>query len=208
MKKIAGRLRSGRLLTVAALFGIALIALVAVPFVASADEPANRGQRNQPTSVSQCLERVAREDPLRDEFLDELVNDAVISAEQAAEIDARLDEKHLGVCIGRVLYRPGNAVTATAEATGTEKREVLGAIVAGESLSEYANSRGVDDAALVDAIMAAPEAKAAELVAAGEVTQTEVDAVLARIESRVTEMIQKTDISPRRMGAEEGQPVG
>ena len=198
MQKIGNALTNGRLLTVAALFGVAIAALIAVPIVASADE--HQGSRrggHGPTTIEQCRDRVAAEDPRRDAFLDELVADAVISAEQAAEIDARMDAHQFDGCVARILFDRGTVIGATAEVTGTEPREVLGALVAGQSLSEYANSFGVEDVALLDAIMQVPEAKAAELVATGDITQEEVDSILGKIEERVGEFILKSDISPR-----------
>ena len=197
MQKFGTVLTSGRLLTVAALFGVALVALIAVPFVASADEGLEgKRDRHGPTTVEQCRDRVAAEDPRRDNFLDELVTDAVITAEQAAEIDARMDAHHFNGCVARILINRGIVIGSTAEITGTEPREVLGALVAGQSLSEYANSFGVDDVSLVSAIMQTPEAKAAELVANGEIGQEDVDNILQKIEERVGEIILNSDVSP------------
>ena len=200
MKKIGSKLWSGRLLTVAALFGVTLMAVLAVPLLVSADEPVGDRQANPPPDVAACLDRVALDDPFRDSFLDELVTDGVISTEQAAEIDARLDDKHFDGCVARILWERGNAIEATAAATGAAKREVVGALIAGESLSEFANARGVDDETLIAAIMAGPEAKAAELVASGQLSQAEIDRILARIEERVSAGIHVTDVAPRRFG--------
>lgn len=200
MKRIGNPLQSGRLLAVTALFGIALVAVVAVPLVAAADDLVSQRGRNAPANVEECRNRVGLEDPWRDGFLDELVTDEVISTDQAAEIDARLDQKHLDACIGRILHQRGNAIEATASVTGVEKREVLGALVAGESLSQFANDRGVDDAALINAIMADPETRAADLVAAGEMSQEDAERILGKIEILVGELIHKADIAPRRLG--------
>ena len=200
MKRISSLFTSARVVTVAALFGAALVALVAVPFVASADEAPGEGPKRAPVSVEQCENRVAADDPRRDNFFDELVTDGVISADQAAEIDARLDAKHFDGCVARILFQRGTAVEATASATGTEKREVLGALVAGQSLSEFANERGVDDASLIVAIMEVPTTKATELVNNGEIDQATVDGILAKIEERVSEAIHNTDVAPRHFG--------
>ncbi len=201
MKRFKGMFSSGRIATVAALFGIALIALIAVPFVASADEPTGDGPRKGPTTVEQCDNRVAADTPRRDNFLDELVTDAVISADQATEIDARLDTRRFEGCVARIVFPRGTAVEATASATGTAKREVLGALVAGQSLSEFANEHGVDDASLMTAIMESPTAKATDLVNNSEIDQATADSILAKIEECVSEVIHKTDLQPRHPGA-------
>lgn len=208
MKKIGRALGSGRLLAVAGLFGIALMAVIAVPMIASAGEYEIDAPNRPPLTVATCEDRVAAEDPRRDDFLDELVADEVISTDQAAEIDARLDVKHFERCVARILFNRGTAIDATASVTGTEKREVLGAIVAGQSLSEYADEHGIDDATLVDAIMQAPSEKAAELIANGEFSQEDVDGVLARIEERVNELIHVTDVAPHRLGDGHGGAMG
>jgi hypothetical protein len=200
MKKFLGKTGAGRLTAVVSLFGLALASLIAVPLIASAGEPGGESDSSG-SSVAECDRRANGEHPRAQRFLDELVADGVISADQAAEIDARLSEKHFTACVAHLLFERGNAIRSTASATATEPREVLGALVAGESLSQYAGEHGVDDATLIGAIMASPEAKAAELVAAGEIDQATVDSILAGIESRVTELIQKTDIEPRRRGA-------
>jgi hypothetical protein len=198
MKKILLTVGAGGMLAVTALFGLALVALLAIPLAASADEHENDAPNRPPSSVADCEVRSQGDHPRAQMFLDELVADEVISQEQAAEIELRLGEKHFDGCFARLLYERGNAIHATADVTASEPREVLGALVAGQSFSQYANEHGVDDATLIAAIMAAPEVKAAELVAAGEIDQATVDGVLANIESRVTDMIQKTDIAPKR----------
>jgi hypothetical protein len=177
-----------------------LIAVLAVPFVASADEPERDRPSPAATTVEECSNRAAMENPRLDGFLDELVTDNVISADQADEIAARFDAKHFNGCVASILFDRGTVIEGTANVTGTENREVLGAIVAGQSLSEYANEHGVDDATLIDAIMAGPEAKAAELVAGGEISQEDVDGILAKIEERVTDGIYVTDATPRHRG--------
>ena len=206
MKNFPKKLGGGRLMTVTALLGIALLAVLAVPFVGSAAQTANgrpSGDRSNqaPLTVEECRSWVELNDPRRDTFLDELVADAVISADQAAEIDARLDARHFEACVARILWERGNAIEATAAATGTEKREVVGALIAGQSLAEFAAEYGVDEATLVDAIMAAPEAVAAELVNSGQLGQDEANAIIAKIEERVSVGIHLTDVSPRRFGA-------
>ncbi|MEZ4521123.1 MAG: hypothetical protein R3A46_05710 [Thermomicrobiales bacterium] len=198
MKKIQRMVRSGRFLAVAALFGLAATVLVALPLVASADESDGGAPNTPPLSVEDCRDRAGGDHPFRDEFMDELVADAVITADQAAEIGARLDDHRVEACIGRIVFERGNAIRSTASVTGTEPREVLGAIVSGQSLSQFANDHGIDDSTLIEAIMEEPTAKAAELVSSGELSQAEADQILSAIEERVTVMIQKTDISPRR----------
>ena len=199
---------AGRILAVAALFGLTALALVAVPIVASADEH-DGGDRDRPfRSVSACSDRVDREDPKRDAFFDELVADNVISGDQAAEIDARMDVWQFDGCVARLLFTRGTAIDATATVSNTERREVLGAIVSGQSLADYASGHAVEADALIDAIMASPTAKAAELVAAGELNQADADRILGKIENRVSSGIHETDIGRDRFNDSAWSPAG
>jgi hypothetical protein len=67
----------------------------------------------------------------------------------------------------------------------------------GESFSQFANARSVDGATLINAIMEAPDARAAELVSAGELSHGEINALPFAIEERVGEANYRTDVIPR-----------
>ncbi|CAN5621231.1 hypothetical protein BH23CHL2_BH23CHL2_09670 [soil metagenome] len=207
MKKIGGVFGPGRLIAVAALLGIAVMTVLAVPLVASADEDGIAPKRG-PGDVQACRDRVGADHPRLDAFLNGLVQDEVITAEQAAEIDSRLDDRHFDACVARILRDRGNAIEATATVTNAKRREVIGALVAGESLSRYANERGGDDATLIAAIMEDPTVKATELVANGPITQEEVDNLLAQIEGRASELINLTDIKRPPFGGDYNPPLG
>jgi hypothetical protein len=166
---------------------VVLVALLAVPLVtfAAESEPGDR-----PQSVAGCEERAAESDlPRLNEFLAELVNDNVVSQEQADEIEARAREKGEYRCIAHLLFPKRSAIGATADSTDTNRREVLRALHNGDSLAGYAAEHGVSEADLVAAIMAGPETKAAELVANGELTQEDADELLTTIETYVNELI-------------------
>ncbi len=210
MDQIINRIHPRRIGAIVAMFAIALGALVLVPVAARAGDPENDAPNRPPLTVSVCQERAAGDHPRMDSFLDELVADQVINAEQADEIEARLEGRHLVQCVARIVFERGTVIEATAEATSTEPREVIGAMVAGQSLADFAAEHGVDESALVVAIMVAPSANASGLVASGAISQETADEALRAIESRVSELIQSTEHRPRRFHggrwSEQAQP--
>ncbi len=78
-----------------------------------------------------------------------------------------------------------NPVEITADLTGTDSGEVFDALQNGQTLVEFAADHGVDEQSLVDAIMAGVEQKAAEAVAAGDLTQDDADQIIANLEEHV-----------------------
>ncbi len=197
MKNMSIWKHPARIFASLALLAIALTALIAVPIVASAGDVESDASNRSGLDVATCADRSGGDHPRMQRFLEELVQDQVISVEQADEIASRLTGKHFNACVARILFERGTAIEATATVTDSERREVLGALVSGKSLSEYAAQHGVDDATLVAAIMAEPAAKAAELVAAGELNQEVADDILGKLEAKVSEVIQMTDVKPR-----------
>ncbi len=83
----------------------------------------------------------------------------------------------------------GSEVVATVLGlTATELRTQLDA---GKTLAQVATVQGVAVQRVIDAIVAEKQAHLAQEVASGKHTQAEVDARLANLETRVTEMVNK-----------------
>lgn len=178
----------------AVVLGALAVGLIAPSLVAAQESDATPtdGAWSELTAQA-CTERVDNaEAPRMTDFLEELVADGVIDQSQADEIESRLRERGEDACVGMILYQPGQAINATADATSTEPRDVLRALRDGATLADYAAQYGVSEEQLVDAIMADSEAKAAELVASGELEQARADELLLSIEERVTEGIHNT----------------
>ncbi len=78
---------------------------------------------------------------------------------------------------------PGNLETA-AGAIGVTVDELRTALQGGQSLAEVAQSKGVDLEAVVSALVADKQARIAEKVASGDITQAEADEKLAQLTER------------------------
>ena len=62
-------------------------------------------------------------------------------------------------------------------------------MIGGGSLAEYAAGHGIDEATLIAALQAAPQERAAEMVANGELPQEEADDLLAEVNVYISELI-------------------
>ena len=79
---------------------------------------------------------------------------------------------------------PGN-LEAAAGAIGVTVDELRTALQGGQSLAEVAGSKGVDVEKVVAALVADKQARMAEKVASGEITQEEADQKLAGMTERI-----------------------
>ena len=84
------------------------------------------------------------------------------------------------------------AVAATA--LGMTEAELRTELEAGKSIAQVAEAKNVDLQVVVDALIAQHKAHIAEHVAEGKLTQAEADEKLANLETRVTEMVNKTGL--------------
>ncbi len=78
---------------------------------------------------------------------------------------------------------PGN-LEAAATAIGITVDELRTALQGGQSLADVAQSKGVDPGKVVDALVADMQARIAEKVASGRVTQEQADEMLASVNER------------------------
>jgi hypothetical protein len=84
------------------------------------------------------------------------------------------------------------AVAATA--LGMTEAELRTELEAGKSIAQVAETKNVDLQVVVDALIAQHKAHIAEHVAEGKLTQAQADEKLANLETRVTEMVNKTGL--------------
>jgi len=202
MKRLKGALRRPLTLIGGAAALAILSGVLLAPALVTAQSSDDTGDDGGlPETVQDCVDRaVEREAPRMTEFLDELVADGIVDQAQADEIENRLRGAAEDRCIARLLYDRGQAVTATAIATGTLESEVLHAMRNGGTLAGYAAEHGViSKTDLIAAIMTPSHEAAALLVSNGELEQVKADELLAEIEARVAERINLTkDELPRR----------
>jgi hypothetical protein len=86
---------------------------------------------------------------------------------------------------------PGKNVDAVASVLGLTTSELRTQLDAGKTIAQVATTQGVDVQKVIDTIVSEMKAHLATEVASGKHTQAEVDARLANLETRVTEMVNK-----------------
>jgi hypothetical protein len=91
----------------------------------------------------------------------------------------------------------GDAVSITAELTGTTSDDVIAALQDGASLASYAAEQGVAREELTSAIVAAARQDLEERVAAGDITQERADELLAELDQRVEDLVDREGFAPR-----------
>ncbi len=132
----------------------------------------------------------------RPDILGDLVDEGVITQEQADTIRERFEEfraEHGGrFGHGHWRHHPfrGAASEVVTDLLGLTADEIREGFQDGQSLADMAEAEGVGTDALVDALVTEAQANVAEKLAAGDITQERADAILedleARIEARVT----------------------
>lgn len=95
-------------------------------------------------------------------------------------------------------------MTAVAEALGMEPTALIEALHSGQTLTQLAETQGVDMQVVTDAMFAAAETHLAELVAAGTLTQAQADEHLATMSEHSAEMPMFSGEGCAMMGAMQG----
>ncbi len=123
------------------------------------------------------------------EALTGLVSDGSITQAQADEVASTLAEAR-PEGFGRGGHGGGRIdLAAAAEALGLTEDELRTQTQAGSTLADIAEAQGVAEADLVDALVEAAEARLAEAVTAGRLTQAQADARADDLETRITESL-------------------
>lgn len=125
--------------------------------------------------------------------IDQAQADAVIDALVAAQPDRGPGAGH-----GHRGGPGGPGLSAAAEALGLSEDELREQLRAGSTLAHIAEQQGVERQALVDALVAELEARLAEKVADGDLTQEQANEKLARATERIEERIDSS--GPMRDG--------
>jgi lambda repressor-like predicted transcriptional regulator len=150
-------------------------------------------------TAAERVEQGVENGNLTDEQADEILSQAT---DRAARF---VYEAHPGVGEGRGEGErphrqgrrgPGKLIGQAAQVIGVEPQDVFEALRGGTSIAEYAASQGVSEDALVAGITAEVEAKLAEAVAGGRLTQEEADAKLTEMVERLAEAIHNVPETP------------
>lgn len=92
---------------------------------------------------------------------------------------------------------------------GMTQAEIQAARLAGKSLAELAQAKGVSKDALIRAILDEHKADLAKLVVDGKMTQAQADAMISRMQEQVKLMVERTGTGPmwqNQPGQGQGQP--
>lgn len=92
-----------------------------------------------------------------------------------------------------------------AEATGLTAQEIATQMRDGQSLAAILSANGVDVQVFIDESVAAFDARMAEAVAAGRITQEQADQLSLEFRERLTERINSTEFFPERDGGRGGR---
>ncbi len=99
-----------------------------------------------------------------------------------------------------------SALDSVAKLLGVSTSDVAAERQAGESLVQIAAAKGVDEARLIDAILASRKATLDAQVKAGTITQGQADLMLSRMQTQVKTAVERTTVGP--MGQASGAGVG
>lgn len=99
-------------------------------------------------------------------------------------------------------------LAAAAEALGLTEDEVQTALRSGQTLADLAEQEGVEQAALVDALVAAAQEHLAGAVADGRLTQAEADERAETLRERITASLDEVRGPGRGHGGHHGGPLG
>ncbi len=89
----------------------------------------------------------------------------------------------------------GNNETA-AGLTGLTVEELQAERLAGKSLAQIAAGSGLDEDALIASLLEARQAKVAQLLADGKISQAQADYMLSHMAERVQTMAERTNVGP------------
>lgn len=120
--------------------------------------------------------------------------------EKLAGLEEKITERLNTVPTGRRGHGHGRArgSEVVQELLGLTQEEIREGFQAGQTLADLAEANGVSTDALVDAIVADAEAKVAEKLEAGDITQERADSVLEGLEEKVEDKV--TSERPARGG--------
>jgi hypothetical protein len=193
-------------IVLASTVGLGALGAAAIPAMADTVSPSPSASSSASGSTGSSTADADRQADIQQRILDDLaglVSDGTLSQEQADKVAETLASKMPAGGPGGHGGRGGHGgmlgLSTAATAIGITEDELRTELEAGKSIAQVAEAEGVSEQTVIDALVKAAEDHFAEEVASGEHTQAEVDAKLADLEARVTEMVQ-TEGLPQRGG--------
>lgn len=170
--------------------------LVAVPAISMAQTS---------TTTAPSATEQGRPDPSArlTETLKPLVDAGTISQAQS---DAVVETLVANAPRGGMKGRGGPGMDVAAQALGMTNEELRTALQGGQTLAQVAESKGVSTQVLTDALTAGIENHIAQEVADGRIDQARADEMLAKVDQRVTDMLDGVRPKGGRGPRGHGQP--
>ncbi len=157
--------------------------LTVLPSFASAQET------EPETTVPESTEAPESDEATRpSDVLDELVAEGVITQAQADTITERMQAARAEFRTNRG-HRGYPGAEVVTELLGLTQAEIREAFQAGTTLAELAEAQGIATDDLVDALVAEAEAKVAEKLEAGDITQERADSILDGLEEKIEDRV-------------------
>jgi polyhydroxyalkanoate synthesis regulator phasin len=170
-----------------ATLGVVLGATVLSPVVAGAQESTTTTTANESTSPD-GIDRTVRADRVR-ESLEDLVTDGTITAAQADAVAEHLAQFGPGPGHGHFRRHIAISLEIAAETIGIERSALVEALADGQTIAEIAADNGTNAGAVIDALVAAHEAKLDELVTDGSITAEEAAERAAEAADRIADLV-------------------
>ncbi len=121
-----------------------------------------------------------------DETLSDLVDEGVVTREQADRVGAALSER-LGDVRGR--HGRGLHLEAAAAAIGIDVEDLVTALREGQSIAQVATANGVSRQTVIDALVAGMNDRLDQAVEDGKLTAERADEIRAEARDRITAMV-------------------
>ncbi|RIK39043.1 MAG: hypothetical protein DCC58_15855 [Chloroflexi bacterium] len=138
------------------------------------------------------------------ETVDAALANGEITEDQAAALKERIADGNafrfggFGHGKWRHFGGPGLGLETIATTLGMTTDELRAELKAGTALTDIITAQGSTVEQVVDALVAEAEARLAEKVAAGDITQAQADALLAELPARLTDAIENGCVGPGR----------
>ena len=169
-----------------ATLGLVLGATVLSPVVAGAQESTTTTDE---ATTSEGVVETFRASGLR-EHLEDLVTDGTITAAQADAVAEHLAQFGRGPGHGPFFRRHiAISLDIAAETIGIERSALVDALADGQTIVEIAADNGINAGAVIDALVAAHEAKLDELVADGSITTEEAAERATEAADRIADLV-------------------
>jgi hypothetical protein len=159
-------------------------------------------QSGSPTTTAPSTTKPSSDARLREALKPLLDNNTLTQAQIDAVVKALQDARPTGKGLGdghrgSKGIGGGASLSSAATAIGVTEDEVRAALKAGQSLADFATSKGVDPQKVIDALLAPIVERANTAVTGGKLTQAQADQHIAEAKTRITDFVNGTAPAPK-----------